>query len=323
MRLAPLALLVLALAPFAAAHVPFDRPSLQPTEPVRDVEIEPARIGAAITLLQASDPLRHSVRHEVDPRGALGVEHRPDLSRPPSFSARIQLDRLAEYRDLNADAKFTPEVDTIARQWRLSSQPWTASVVQNVTLGGLRGKSMTWTADLLGNPHFSLTAAAAGQQVVDEGALARPQDVLLYFDVSSLPPRGTGHLHLLEGSFVAPSGATLHEVLGADNATAGVYVERGNERAYLLWGAQATLDGREQLLTFSTGEPAEAEGNVTWPFRLHFPLTDRTMHLVMVQAIEYAPPASRTPGPGLAAVVVAAVAAAAVGLRPQPRPCQR
>lgn len=307
--LLPLVLLALLAPPLAAAHVAFERPSLQRTEPLRTLQVDLVGPSAAtFSLQQSAEPLRHAVRHDLDARGSFRVEHRADLSRPPDFFLETRLDRVLEYKDLNTDGRYTPDVDTPVRSWRFNVQPWRSSVVQNVTLAQVAGKSVTWQAN--GTPHFDLVAAATGRQVEDEGALARPQDVLLYLDLSGFPPRGVGNLHALEGSFRAPAGATLQDVLGPANETVGVYAEKDGRRGFFLWGGQATLDGKEQAIAFTRSTGATERDNATWSFRLHFPTTDRTAHLVLVNAIEYEEVERRSGNETLLVLVPGAVLAA-------------
>ena len=308
---------VLLLVPTCAAHLAFDRPSIQPGQAPRLVEMSVDGSAATVRLLDASDPLRNLVRHDVDPaKGLVRVEHREDPPRAEdAFVVRLDLVRLAEYKDLNTDGRYTPDVDTAIRSWRLATQPWTATPVQNATVGGAKGKAVSWGANASGAPHFDLTAAVAGYDVTDEGARARPQDVILYVDLLDLPPRGTGSLHVLEGTLTGPSGARLGEVFAANNETVGVYVDHEGRRAFLLWGGQATIDGREQALGFTHGTPVGGNGTATWDFRLHFPLMDRGARLVMVSGVEYAPPQRDAHGAGAAWAALALVAAALAARR--------
>ena len=297
--------------PTALAHLEFARPSLQAGEPPRAVQMTLQGTAAEVALTDSFDPLRNWVLHDVDPaKGLVRAEHRRDPPRAEeAFVARAELARLVEYRDLNADGRFSTGVDTALRSWRFSSQPWKATPVQNATVGGARGKAVTWTSNLTGAPSFEMTLAAAGLEVTDEGARARPQDVLLYLDALEVPPRGVGALHVLEGAVTAPEGSVLREVDTPDNETVGFYVEGDGRRYYFLWGGQGAVDGREQPLGFTHGEPTVGDGNATWEFRLHLPTMDRSLHLVVVSGIEYAPSTARTPGPAAWAILAAAGAA--------------
>jgi hypothetical protein len=314
-----LALAALLLLPAASGHLAFTRPSIQPGEGQRLVDVAVKGSAATVDLLDRTDPLRHAVRHEVDPaRGLVRVEHRAD---PPdagdAFSMRLTLTRFLEYRDVNADGRYAPGVDVALRPWPFAAQPWKTSPVQNVTVGGAPSRSVSWNANATGAPHLDLAVAATGFDVTDEGARARPQDVLLYLDLKDLPARGTGNLHVLEMTLAAPPGSALAPVLSPENQTVGVRVDHDGRRAFLLWGGQATVDGREQLLAFSQ-EPAQGDGaDATWLVRLHFPLMDRGAHVVLVSGVEYETPVARTPGLETWALVAVAcgLAAARVGRR--------
>ena len=314
----PLLLLSLLLAaPLAAAHVEFERPILQRAEVRREVEITMQGPRATILLAHAIDPLVETVRHDVDPaQGIVRVEHRKHHSRPDEAAwAGFRFERLAEYRDANADGLFTPDVDTQIRAWRLPTLAWATGGVLNASVGGVRGKIVSWNATPSTGPRFDLTVAAVGQEVVDEGARGRPQDAFLYFDVSNLPPRGVGNLHVLEGAVVAPAGATLTTVPGANNATVGLQLDQDHRRAFLFWGGQAEIDRREQPVQVTLGDPVEKDGNLTWDLRLHFPTMDARLHMVMVSAIEYELLDQReSPGVGLAPLLLAgALGALAAG----------
>lgn len=295
------------LAPLAQAHLEFQRPVLQAAEARREVNVTLSPAGAArIHLFHANDPLREAVQHDVAPaQGAFQVEHREHLSRADeAVRVRFELSRLVEYRDANADGLLTPEVDAQIRAWRFPALGWRAGPVQNALVGGATSKIVTWNATVSGGPRLNLTVAAVGQEVVDEGARARPQDVLLYLDLAQLPPRGLGNLHALEGQVVAPAGATLASIRAPTNETVGVRVDADGRRAFFLWGGQGTVDGREQPLVATLGLPVEKDGNVTWELRLNFPTMERGAHLVMVTGIEYEVPQNRTPDAAPAALVL-------------------
>lgn len=309
LRLLVLALLLAPLlAPLAQAHLEFQRPVLQSGQARRDVNLTATPTGAAtVHLLHAVDPLRESIRHDVFPtQGAFEVEHREHLSTPgDAVRVRFELDRLVEYRDVNADGLLTPEVDAEMRQWRFATLPWRQGPVMKALVGGADARIVVWNATPSSGPRFNLTLAAVGQEVVDEGARARPQDVFLYVDLSQLPVRGLGNLHVFDGRVVAPEGASLAPVRSVTNETVGVRVDAQGRRAFFLWGGQGTVDGREQPLVAALGEPVVEDGNVSWAMRLHFPTMDRGAHLVLVSGIEYAVPENRTGDLGVAALVLA------------------
>lgn len=320
MRLLALLLAALLALPAALAHLPYERPSLQRFEPRRDVDAS-VQAGAARVLLHgAAEPMRHAVRVDAHPATGVRVEHRPDPSRAEgAWAATVRIERLAEYRDLNADLRFTPDVDTPVRTFRWEQLPWRATPVQNVTVGGAKGSAVTWTANQSAGPRFETTLAAAGVEVVDEGARARPQDALLYLELHDLPPRGTGNLHVLEGRVTAPAGATLAEILSTANETVGFHVGGEGRRMFFIWGGEGVIDGREQRVAF-TRSSAEGEGaNATWTFRLHLPVADHEARFVLVQGIEYETPAQRSPAPGLALLAATLVLAALAGRARQPK----
>lgn len=298
---------LLLLAPLAAAHVDDARPILQRSERERTVDARMEGLVAVVDLHQSVDPLRETVRHVIDPaRGRLTVEHRPDASdRESAFNATWELTRILEYRDLNADGRFQPNQDTAVRVWRLQNYRWNATPIRDVSVGGVAAKSVIWEGALGGAPTLRLEMAVAGKEFTDEGALARAQDVMLYLDVRGLPPRGVGSLYAIDGSFTFTPGATPSAALAQGNVTTGALVDAPARRALLIWGGEALLDGREQRIFATVGEPGTSpDGLPSSALRLHMPLMDSTMHFVLVSGIEYEVPAERAPGPWLALAVL-------------------
>lgn len=304
MRRAALLALVL-LAPLAQAHLDHERPYLQPSEPARDVDVTLSGLAADIDLLQKGDPLRHLVRHRVDPRGTLAVEHREDASvAATAAGARWEIARLVEFKDENQNTQMD-RGETVVRAWRLASYAWTATGPRGVQVGTTPATDVFWQGNLSGGPTMSIQVATAGTPFLDEGARVRPQDVLVYWDVQGLPPRGVGSLHAIEGAIVTREDAVVREDrLG--NVTIGAYVDVGGRRAFLDWGGQAVVDRVEHTLRFSMDEPVVANGNATRAFRLTFPPMESSARLVIVSAVEYPVPTGRpTPGPPAWAVLVA------------------
>lgn len=316
-RALPFLLAALVALPLAAAHVEDARPVLQPREGARVVDYQLQRPAATVELSQQGEPLRQWVRHVVDPsRGLLQVEHRVDASDAANgFAARWRLERVLEYRDLNANGFYDEATDVAVKSWRFQNYAWSATEVQAVTVAGTPGKSVVWQGNLSGAPRVRLEAVAAGNQIVDEGAVARPQDVLLYLDLTGLPPRDLNALYVIEGSVLAPRGADVRLHV-AENLTASVVADAPGRRAVLVWGGEAVLDGREQAVPATLGEPVVEGDDEARRLRLHVPLTDRSMRFVMVSGVEYVVEApTPAPGPALAALAAATAAAAARRLR--------
>lgn len=314
--LAALLLALLAL-PLAGAHIAHERASLQRFQVERLVE---ARVEGRIVIVDevlANDPLRQLVRHTADgTRGAFTVEHRKEAS---STADRVvvgwTLTRMVEYRDANSNLLFDP-ADAVVRSWRLESYRWNVSEIRDVTLAGEKAKSIVWTGNQTGGPGLTLELAAVGKEVTDEGARIRPQDVALYIDVHGIPPRQVGNLHAIEGELrYGVAGAVTRDE--ATNTTVALRVDEAGRRAFLVWGGEALLDGKEQRLRATLGDPATKGENVTQPFRLHFPAFEHDARLVVVSGIEYALPTQR-PTPTWAGLVVVALVLAAFARRVSP-----
>lgn len=302
MRLGTLLALILILAllaPLAGAHVEGARPVLQRAERERTVDVRMEGVTAIVDLSQKADPLRETVRHVLDPaRGRFSVEHRPDASaREKAFNVTWEVARLLEYRDLNHDGRFQPDVDTPVKSWRLQNYRWTVSGPADVSVGGVPAKSIIWDGNLSGSPRLRIEVAIAGMDFVDEGARARPQDVMIYFDVRNIPQRSVGSLYAIEGSVTLPPDATLSPALAPTNVTTGALVDLGPRRALLIHGGEALLDGSEQRIPLTLDAPRTPDGgNTAAAMRLHLPITDRAMHFVLVSGVEYELPVERAPG---------------------------
>lgn len=309
---------LVAAAALAQAHLAHDRPFLQPSESQREVSVEVNRTAARFDLTQEADPLRHLVRHVVDPaRGLVRVEHRdpPSDAAGASF-AEWRLTRIVEYRDDNDDQRLDAG-DDVVRSWRLAAYAWNVTGPRSVRVGEQAGHDVAWSGALEGGPSVALDVVATGRPIQDEGASARSQDVVVYLDLLNFSRRGVGHLYAIEGSVVSRAGAALRADADAQG-TYGAYVDALGDRAYLVWGAQAQLDGVEQPVAFSAGDAVEEGGNVTWPVSWSFPVFDRSARMVLVSAVEYPLPTGRPdaiPGAGSATVAAAIALAAAAGGR--------
>lgn len=311
MRALPLALAALLLAGVAGAHVQHDRPYLQATEAPREVMANLTGTTARFDLSLAPDPLRDFVRHTFDPaRGVVRVEHRDHASGGSAAFAEWRLLRVIEYRDDNLNFVYDAG-DDVVRAWRLGGYPWNATGPRSVTVGGQAAQSVLWTGAVEGGPFVAFEVAAAGRQVSDEGALARSQDALIYLDLLNFTGRGVGHLYAIQAELAAPEDAIVAR--DADEArTYGVAIDVGGRRAFLVWGAEALLDGAEQPVLFSLGEPVVAGGNATWSVAWSFPSFDRNARMVMVSAIEYPLPQGRPSPAGGAATAALALALVAI-----------
>lgn len=313
MRLAPALLLALLLAPMASAHISGARPIYQRAELDRNVLLEPDGLAMGYTLTTATDPLRQGVRHRLEPHtGRVFVEHRADASvADDAFQAQWELERLLEYRDLNLDGRWQPESDTAVRVWRFSHYPWRIGGIQRVQVADVQTESAVWTANLSGAPGLRLEAVAAGKSFSDEGAIMRPQDVALYFDVRDLPPRETGSLYALEvrARVDADTALSLHV---AEETPTALLAERDRRLAMLVWGGEVLTDGFERRIE-ATLQPARVDDfgdNKTALLLLHLPPAEREMRFVIVSALEYLIEVRRgTPGLPLVLVLGALVVA--------------
>lgn len=312
-----LLLVALLLAPIAEAHVANARPVRQLTQIARQIVIERDGIGVELTLLQNGDPLRNWVRHTVNPaQGAFEVEHRIDASDSRSaFAARWQLERIVEYRDLNRDGRYQEAGDTVVKSWRLANYQWRlVAAGQDVMVGGVRGEDVVWEGNLTGAPRLRVEVVTAGNDFTDEGAYTRPQDILVYLDVLDLPPRAVGSLHAVELTVSAPQETTarLHDVSGVKT---GALVDSADRRAMLIWGGEATLDGREQAIEATLGEPTGDGPNRTRAVTLHLPTTDASMRFVVIEGFEFYSESKRAPVPILAPALALALSALLLGRR--------
>lgn len=308
-------LLLILLAPAADAHLAGSRPILQRAQFNRIVDLRPADPGIELHLQIENDPLRHIVVHGLDPAtGILYSEYREDASiGKDRFFALWQLERLVEFRDANLNGRYEDVTDTVVRSWRFEHYDWRRAAIQTVALEDVQGTSAIWEGNLTGAPTMRLQAAFAGKDFTDEGAIVRPQDVILYYDVTNIPERGIGSLYALEIDVTVPDDAVLalHEV---NETPTAILSDSFLRRAFLVWGGEGFLDGREQRLAATIVDEAVDGANRTARLVLHMPIVDESMRFVMVMGIEYGTesPRSATPMPPLVAlgaiVIVAALA---------------
>lgn len=298
------------LVPAALAHVPHDRPTVQGLQPQRTVDPALSGVNASFELLARPDALADHVEHVVDPkRGTIQTAYRVDLGDPSTeFGARWEILRLLEYSDSNENLQYDPGTDLVARSWRWIGYSWTATGPQLVSVSSVDAQGVVWLGSVPSGPRIRLEAVAAGLPFADEGAIVDAQDVLLYLDALEFPPRGVGRLHALEG-VVHPSPGATARLDTQTNGTVGIRVEAPDRVAFLDWGAEAQIDRVEQGVTASLDAP-DADGSQ--PFRIHFPIMESSLRMVVVAGVEYANPSPRAPGPGLAVVVFASFAAAAI-----------
>lgn len=307
---------LLVLAPLAEAHLAGARPILQRAQFQRLPDIQPNGTELRVDLIlqgpTLSDPLRHLVRHFMDPsRGRFAMDHAEDGSRSDDrFHAQWRFQRLIEFRDANVNGRFEDATDTVVRSWRFEHYEWRRDDIQRVLLEDVHGYSAIWSGNLTGGPTLRMQIAFAGRDFTDEGAIVRPQDVILYFDVTNMPERSIGSLYALEIDVTARADTVLgfHRV----NATpTALLADAPLRRAFLVWGGEGFLDGREQRLDASIVDDAIVEGERKARLLLHMPTVDRSMRFVMVTGIEYGidSPRSGTPMPWALALAAVAIAA--------------
>lgn len=303
-------LVALLLLPLAQAHIDHPPPRIQTFQLGRAIEIDLNGTRATADLLLAADPMRHLVRHVVDPAaGLVSVEYRanPGDSRG-AFRMTIEIERLLEYRDVSGNLQFDPSQDVLVRSWPFDAGAWRVGGVVEGFVGSVGVETVTWNGTMGAGPRVDLVLSVAGIVLTDEGARGLPQDAFLYLDIRDLPPRGTGHLYTLEGRVrFQPSDVQARAHLAPQNVTTSLYGATDNRVAFLQWGGEAIVDGREQTLEGTVGEP-DAEGWQT--FRLNFPLMDHGARLVMISGVEYLTPNARTPTPELFLVVLVVALAA-------------
>ena len=296
------ALLLLLVAPLAAAHVDHARPALQEAQEARSVHATLSGPNATVELLRASDPVSDYVRHVLDARrGVVLAEYRPQASDAGgAFYARCVLARIVEYRDQNRDGAYSPGVDIQVRSWAPSGYVWNVTGPQVVRVADVQAQLLRFQGNASGAPAWRMDAVLGGQPFVDEGATVRPQDAVLYVDLTNLPRRGTGNLHAIEGT-VQPSPGASARLDKGDNYTAGILVEAPGRLAFLDWGAEGVVDGREQRLAADL-DPPRADGSAD--FRIHLPLMDESLRLVMVSGVDYHKEDRRTEAVSLLGVMV-------------------
>lgn len=308
--------LALALAPaLSSAHVDRTWPSIQSNQPLREVDLQLSGTRATMVMSLAQDPARHGIVLEIDPAALWRAEYRVDPPDPATaFGVAFGWTRLVEYKDLNDDGKLSPGSDTIVRGWRLDAYRWNVSPITTAFVDQLEVQTMTWTGTIATGPTLKLQIAVAGRDFSDEGARARPQDVLLYLDVQGLPKRGTGNLHAFEGTMVFPAGANfgVYRTQGVDSA---FMVELPRRQAHFVWGGSAVLDGREQAVNGTIDDPERGDDRWTSAWRLDMPITERAMRFVITFGVEYNLENKRAPDAGVLGVVASLVAVGLVARR--------
>lgn len=314
MRAIALVLALVVLAPLAVAHVQNARPSLQAIQVNRLVTLQPQGLVIVGHLVNPVDPLRHAIEHELDPaEGRFRVEYRLDQSDASSaFFAEWGLTRIIEYRDLNVDGRYQPSTDTAVKAWRLEHYSWRPGGVRDVKVADVDATSAIWEGNLSGGPDIRIEAVIAGKEFTDEGALVRPNDVALYIDVTDLPARATGSLYAVDGHVRAAS-ASRSAIYRVGEFTTAAVVDAPLRRAMLVWGGEALLDGREQAVVGTLGEPHVDGDTQTRTFALSLPPMERSMHFVLVSGVDYGAESRR--GPLEWGFVVVACGVAALLLR--------
>lgn len=302
--------LALLLAPVAAAHLQYERPSIQEAQEDRNVLVDVDGVNATFEFLHSRDAVSDYVRHVVDPkRGVFSVEYRPQASEgDEAFGARWVLTRFIEYRDQNQDGAYTPVTDTVVRSWRLQGYVWNATSPQLVRVGPVQGQYVRWNGNLTGGPALQVEVVGAGKAFVDEGATARSQDVVVYLRASGFPTRGSGNLHAVEGEAVPLGGGTFR-LLHEGEETVALLLESPDRLAILDWGGQATVDRVEGRVQAALDAPTP-DGSAA--FRLSLPRADQDVAFVLVSGVEYVEVDRRAAGGG--AVVLLFVAGVLVAL---------
>ncbi len=306
-----LLLLLVMIAP-AAAHMdhPIPRSVLQEN---RDPSISMNGAFATVDLRPAGDPLRDLVQHTVNPTlGTYSIEHRPTGSgRENAFRVIVELPRFIEYRDVNDDLRYDPAIDALVRAWRMDDGRWTIGTPQDAAIGTLRVKTATWTGSLSSGPKITVQIAAAGRVLRDEGAFATPNDIVIYLQVDDPPPRATGHLYAFDGRILVGKGVDAREYRTTQNVTTAVLARQDRHMEYFQWGGEAIIDKRERVVDGWLGDGRAVEGGLEHPFRISFPILDKSARLVIVHGLQYVHESKRTDAPGVA-LLLAGIAALAL-----------
>ena len=313
------AVFALALTPaLVQGHLPHDRPHIELQEFQRNARVNLDGLQARYDLQLAADPFQDLVRYDIDPHaaGAIRSEFRRQPSEAPTaFVTTWSLGRFIEFRDLNANGIYEPTVDTVIHAWPFASYAWAVEgpTAVNYTSPSSSGaavpsQDIIWQGTITGGPTLHLETDSAGDLFTDEGARVLPQDMILYLDVGNIPPRGLGDLFAFDGTVnVSNQGSVAFDRIDA-NTTAGLVARIPDRLAAFDWGAQASLDRVEQTIKVTIGDPAPDGSRA---MRLHFPLFDHSLHMVIVVAVEYVNPAKRgtdAVGPGLLLATVALLA---------------
>ena len=310
-RALPIALALLLTLPAAAAHIQGARPLYQGTERQRIVDLQPEGLLVRADLALSGEPLRHFVRHDLDPvHSTFSMEYRDDgSSAADAFRAVYEFGRLVEYRDTNTNGRYEPTLDTAAKVWRFTAYQWKAPLVQRVQVGDVQGWSSVWEANLTGAPDIRVEIAIAGLEFNDEGVRVRPQDVAMYLDFLDLPPRGVGHLYAMEWDVDVPAAADLDLYRVQDTPTALTAVAE-QRAAIFLWGGEALIDGRETRFNATLEEERVDGRNRTAKVVLHLPTADDQLRFAIVSAVEYGIEQRRGPLGWEVALLACAIVAA-------------
>lgn len=314
MRLRALLLLCLLLVPLAAAHLDHAPPRIQSFQDKRQALLDIEGKRAHLDMLQVGDPLQHFIRYSVYPtEGRFDASYRyaaSDTDDP--FKVSVRFDRLVEYRDVNSDLQFDPNIDVTVRDWKFSQASWSDPAPAPATIQRISAQTVHWQASFAGTqaPEATFMIAGAGGGVfTDEGARVLPQDMVMYLEFLKLPPRGTGHLFALDGEVRTAEKATVFEHR-LENTTTSVVVTEPRRFAAFQWGGTALVDGKERIISGTLSEPTRAEGESVRTFRLNLPIADERARFVIVYGVEYLPPPKGIPDAGAAGLVVGLAAAA-------------
>lgn len=291
--------LLCVLAGAAEAHIAGARPIFQRAQVERIVDLQPDEVAVELDLELTRDTLRHLVTHRIDPRSEgfyVAYREHGSIDEAGFLSARWHLTRIVEFRDLNVDSRFEAETDSVVRAWQMAHYDWRREAIQTVQLQDVTGQSVVWRGNLTSGPSLRLEVAFAGKDFTDEGAIVRPQDVILYLDVTGIPPRDIGSLYAIEFT-VATQEATRLSLHASDNTSTAILADQPLRRGLLVWGGEGFLDGQEQRLVAEIVDESASDGNRTARLVLTTPTVDRSMRFVMVSGVEYNVETKRGPLP--------------------------
>lgn len=314
MRLRALLLLALLLVPVAAAHLDHTPPRIQDFQTRRQSLLDLEGKRAHLDMLLVGDPLQHFIRYSVYPtQGRFDATYRVSASDTDGgFATSFRFDRLVEYRDVNEDLEFDPQIDTLVRQWSFEEASWSDPRPALATIQRVSAQTAHWQGRFAGGdaPNMTLMIAGGGSAAfTDEGAYILPQDMVVYLELMNFPARATGHLFALDGEMMASKEARVVKD-GVDNTTTGIVMTEPRRFAVFQWGGTALVDGRERIISATLGEPRTEEDRQVRTFRLNLPISDERARFVIVYGVEYLPPEKGIPAAGAPTLVACAVAAA-------------